>query len=520
MAKEIILDAAGRERMKVGIDKAANAIKGTMGAAGRNVSIWKQFGAPQNTNDGYTIAKSITLLDSTENMGAEMVKEVADKTVKMAGDGTSCASLLFQSIVSEGMDTIKTGVNVMNVKRGIEKAVVMAVSKLKGLSTPVTKEKLIDIASISANNDNEIGIKIAEAINEVGKDGIIYVEESKTYETTVEVVDGMQIDSGFISPFFINSERKPECVLEDVYIVITDKKISKFEEILPLIEIAVTKEKSLLIIADDVSGAALEGLIINKGRGLKVCAIKSTAQKEMMDDIAILTRGTYLSTQTNIKLSGAGIDKFGKAKKVVINNNTTTIIDGEGLNADIEKRIETIKGNIAESISDHDTKSLTERHAKLSGGVAILKVGGATESEISEKKDRIDDAVCATKAAMEEGYVAGGGVSYIACMPSVKTMEVENEEERIGTNIIFVALQDPFLQILKNAGINSDDYLKKVKFGDFGFGVNVKTGKFENLLESGVIDPTKVLRVALENAASAAALFLITECVLSEIQTF
>lgn len=514
MPKDIFFKDEGRNKMKIGIDKAADAIKGTMGAAGRNVFIWKQFGAPQSTNDGYTIAKSITLFDPTENMGAELIKEVAEKTVKECGDGTSCASLLTQSIINTGLEKIQSGVNVMNLSKGIKMAVSSVVKRIKELSTPVTKEKLVEIASISANNDKEIGKKIADAIDKVGKEGIIHVEESKTYETTVEVVEGMQIDSGFISPFFINQEKKPECILHDPYILITDKKINLFPDLIPIIEKCAKESRPLFIIADNVEGPALEGLIINKGRGLMICAVRSPAQRETMDDIAILTKGTFVSTQMNLKLKDVGIDKFGQAKKVVINNNTTTIIGGMGLPENIKLRCETINGNIAEAISDFDKKTLEERLAKLNGGIALLKVGGATASEISEKKDRIDDAVCATKAAMEEGFIAGGGITYLECLAALPKSDVPDEQT--GIDIIGQALFHPFEQILLNAGLQPTDYMEKVN-RPYGMGVNVSNGLFEDLFKSGVIDPAKVARVALENAASVAALFLTTECVLSEI---
>lgn len=526
MAKEIIFNADGRNRMKKGIDAAADAIKTTMGAAGRNVYIWKQFGAPDNTNDGYRIAKSINLLDSTESMGAEIIKEVAEKTVKEAGDGTSCASLLTQSIITEGLKHLDKGVNVMNMKRGIDKAIDYIVKELINRSIAIKDEKdLVKIAAISANNDYEIGGFIAKAINEVGKDGVVEVEESKTYETIIEVVDGMKVDGGFVSYHFMNDFKKEQCVLEDAYIWLTDRKFTSSKDLVPLMtKVMQSGKTSLLIVADSIEKDALTFLLANRER-MNICAVQSMSDKMVMEDIAILTGGKYLDVSKNIKPENVELNQLGQAKRIIISNTNTTFIDGEGSNEKIKERMSALEAQIENSESDFHKNSLKKRLANLDNGVALIKVGGATETEINEKKDRIDDAVCATKAALEEGYVTGGGATYldIAINGDKENYDTLEQSEQRGWDTVMGAITEPFTQILKNAAFSDNDisnFVLEIKSKGYGYGVNVKNNQFENLLETGVIDPTKVLRVALENAASAAKLFLTTECVLSEIQTF
>lgn len=518
MAKEILFKSEGREKMKSGIDKIVDAIKSTMGAAGRNVFLWRQFGAPHNTNDGYTIAKEIKFLDPVEDMGAQLVKEVAKKTVDEAGDGTSGASLLLQSIIAHGMDKVKQGCNVMNLKRGMQKGVDAIINKLKQLSIPAdSDEKIIQIATISANNDREIGEKIAEAVKEVGKNGLITVEEGRGYKTEVQYADGMKLDNGFSTPHFINHNSKPVCDLFEPYILVYDavNKVTDQKEIVPICEEMIKQGKSLLIIAN-VDGGALDALLINKTRGvIQVCAV-NTFNHEIMEDIAAVTGATYISRNTNIKLKEVKIQHLGRAERISVSATNTEIINGYGTEDAIKKRIAQIESAIEASVSEFDTKNLKERLAKLDAGVAIIKVGGKTETEISEKKDRVDDAKCATIAALEEGYVAGGGTTFLHCIESINDVEYENEDERAGAEIIRKAIQYPFSQILTNAGLASNDYAPQIAMKPYGWGVNVRNNKVENLLETGVIDPTKVLRCSLENAASVAALFLTTECIVTE----
>lgn len=517
MSKEIFFKNEGKNKMLSGINKTVDAIKSTMGAAGRNVFLWRPYGAPHNTNDGYTIAKEISLIDPTENMGAELVKEVAKTTVDQAGDGTSAASLLLQAIVTQGMVKIEEKVNVMNMKRGIEKAVNAVVEKIKQLSQPIdTHERLIQIATISANNDNEMGKLIAEAVREVGKDGVITVEENKEYKTVIEYADGMSIDCGYASPYFMNTPEKGLCVLNEPHILLFGGTLDSFKKIIKVIDnMVATNHKPLLIIADDFKGDVIHGLLVNIKNGLQVCCVKSPS-KEIMEDIAIVTGATYINDKMNVKVEEIKVHHFGKAESVKIGALTTEIIDGNGKEEEIEKRVKEIEFSIDNAISDFDTTKLKERLAKLNAGVAIIKVGARTDTELNESKDRIDDAKCATIAAMEEGYVAGAGTTFLHCLSAIKDLTFDNEDEKTGAEIVRVAIQYPFSQILINAGLNPDDYLASIAMKPYGFGVNVRNNQVENLLDTGVIDPTKVLRCSLQNAASTAALLLITECVVSE----
>jgi chaperonin GroEL len=515
MSKEIFFKDEGRKRMKVGIDKTVDAIKGTMGAAGRNVFLWRQFGAPHNTNDGYTIAKEISFIDPVENMGAELVKEVAKKTVDETGDGTSAASLLLQSIITQGMGKISEKVNVINLKKGIEKAVTAVVSHIKTLSKKVdTDETLLQIATISANNDAEIGEQIVKAIKGVGKNGLVTVEAGKEYKTEVEFADGMQVDAGYASSYFVNNPQKLTYELDECFVFLYGKDIADFKTVLPFIE-KVVLDKPVLIIAKDFKGDSLRGILSNLKNGLRMCCVRSVAE-EVMEDIAILTGATYINDKSNLKIDNVNISHLGKASKVVVGSLSTSIIDGYGKEEKIESRIKEIEAQIEASISDFDKGNLRMRLAKLDSGVAIIKVGGQTETEIAEKKDRTDDAKCATLAAAEEGFVAGGGTALLYSVKHLETITGDNEDEQSGIDIVKMAIQYPFLQILENAGLDANEYAPKIMHEDYGFGVNVKNNKIENFFESGVIDPTKVVRKSLENAASVAALFLITECVVSE----
>jgi chaperonin GroEL len=503
----------------------ANAVKVTLGPKGRNVVIDKKFGAPHITKDGVTVAKEIELVDPVENMGAQMLKEVASKTADVAGDGTTTATVLAQAIVTGGLKNVAAGANPMDLKRGIDKAVIAAVGKLNEMTQAVGDDnsKIEQVATISANNDNTIGKLIAEAMQKVGKDGVITVEEAKGTETTVDVVEGMQFDRGYLSPYFVTNTEKMEADLENAFILIYDKKISSMKDLLPVLEKVVQTGKPLLIIAEDIDGEALATLVVNRIRGaLKIAAVKAPGfgdrRKEMLQDIAILTGGTVISEEQGRKLDDATMEDLGRAEKITINKDNTTIVNGAGDSAAIAARVSQIKVQIENTTSDYDREKLQERLAKLSGGVAVLYIGAATEVEMKEKKDRVDDALHATRAAVEEGIVPGGGVSLIRAIAGLEGMKGENEDETTGIQIVRRALEEPLRQIIANAGGEGSIVVQKVMEGTGDFGYNARTEKYENLIAAGVIDPKKVSRVALENAASIASMILTTECVLSEIK--
>lgn len=523
MAKQVKYNVEARDALKRGVDILANAVKVTLGPKGRNVIIDKKFGSPIITKDGVTVAKEIELKDSLENMGAQMVKEVASKTADIAGDGTTTATVLAQAIVTAGIKNVAAGANPMDLKRGIDKAVAAVVTNLKQQSQTVGEDnnKIKQVASISANNDEVIGSLIAEAMGKVGKDGVITVEEAKGTETEVKTVEGMQFDRGYLSPYFVTNADKMEAELENPYILIYDKKISSMKELLPVLEKQVQTGKPLLIIAEDLDGEALATLVVNKIRGsLKVVAVKAPGfgdrRKAMLEDIAILTGGTVISEERGYKLENADLSYLGTAEKIVVDKDNTTVINGAGQTEEIKNRVNQIKSQIESTTSDYDKEKLQERLAKLSGGVAVLYVGAATEVEMKEKKDRVDDALHATRAAVEEGIVAGGGVAFIRAVESLKDLKGENEDENTGIQIIRRAIEEPLRQICENAGIEGSIIVQKVKEGTADFGYNARTDKYENLIGAGVIDPTKVSRVALENAASIAAMLLTTECVLAD----
>ena len=525
MAKDIIFNLEARDALKRGVDALANAVKVTLGPKGRNVIIDKKFGSPAITKDGVTVAKEIELKNPIENMGAQMVKEVASKTSDVAGDGTTTATVLAQAIVTAGLKNVAAGANPMDLKRGIDKAVDVVIESLRKQSKAVgdDNKKIEQVASISANNDSEIGKLIAEAMQKVKKEGVITVEEAKGTETTVEVVEGMQFDRGYISPYFVTNADKMETVLENPHILIYDKKISSMKELLPILEKQVQSGNPLLIIAEDIDGEALATLVVNKIRGsLKVAAVKAPGfgdrRKAMMEDIAILTAGTLISEERGFKLENADLSYLGKAEKITIDKDNTTIVNGKGKKADIVARVNQIKAQIETTTSDYDKEKLQERLAKLAGGVAVLYIGAATEIEMKEKKDRVDDALHATRAAVEEGIVAGGGVAYIRAITALNKMEGVNEDETTGIAIIKRALEEPLRQIAENAGVEGSIVVQKVREGKDDFGYNARTDKYENLHAAGVIDPTKVTRVALENAASIAGMLLTTECVLAEVK--
>ena len=525
MAKSIHFNIQAREGLKKGVDALANAVKVTLGPKGRNVVIDKKFGAPQVTKDGVTVAKEIELKDPIENMGAQMLKEVASKTADVAGDGTTTATVLAQAIVTAGLKNVAAGANPMDLKRGIDKAVIMAVEALKGMSREVgdDHQKIEQVATISANNDNYIGKLIAEAMKKVGKDGVITVEEAKGTDTTVEVVEGMQFDRGYLSPYFVTNAEKMEAELENAYILIYDKKVSSMKDLLPVLEKVVQTGKPLLIIAEDVEGEALATLVVNRIRGaLKIAAVKAPGfgdrRKEMLQDIAILTGGTVISEEQGRRLEDATLQDLGRAEKISINKDNTTVVNGAGAKEDIVGRVNQIKAQIDATTSDYDREKLQERLAKLSGGVAVLYIGAATEVEMKEKKDRVDDALHATRAAVEEGIVPGGGVSLIRAIASLEGMNGDNEDETTGIHIVKRALEEPLRQIVANAGGEGSIIVQKVREGQNDFGYNARTEVFENLISAGVIDPTKVSRVALENAASIGGMILTTDCVLAEIK--
>ncbi len=523
MAKQVKYNVEAREALKKGVDTLANAVKVTLGPKGRNVIIEKKFGSPAITKDGVSVAKEIELKDSLENMGAQMVKEVASKTADQAGDGTTTATVLAQAIVAPGIKSVAAGANPMDLKRGIDKAVAAVVTNLKSQSQTVGADnnKIKQVASISANNDEVIGSLIAEAMEKVGNDGVITVEEAKGTETEVKTVEGMQFDRGYLSPYFVTNSDKMEAELENPYILIYDKKISNMKELLPVLEKQVQTGKPLLIIAEDLDGEALATLVVNKIRGsLKVAAVKAPGfgdrRKAMLEDIAILTGGTVISEERGYKLENAELSYLGQAEKVVVDKDNTTVINGSGNVDDIKARVAQIRSQIETTTSDYDREKLQERLAKLSGGVAVLYVGATTEVEMKEKKDRVDDALHATRAAVEEGIVAGGGVAFIRAVESLSNLKGDNEDEQIGIDIIKRAIEEPLRQICFNAGVEGAVIVQKVKEGTADFGYNARTDKFENLIGAGVIDPTKVSRVALENAASIASMLLTTECVLAD----
>ena len=523
MAKQIFFDIEARNKMKKGVDTLANAVKVTLGPKGRNVVIEKKFGAPSVTKDGVTVAKEIELEDPIENIGAQMVKEVASKTADIAGDGTTTATVLAQSIISEGLKNVAAGANPMDLKRGIDKAVIEVVKHLQSQSQSVgdKSEKIEQVASISANNDATIGKLIAEAMKKVGKEGVITVEEAKGTDTTVEVVEGMQFDRGYISPYFVTNSEKMEVELQNPYILIYDKKISAMKDILHILEKVAQSSRPLLIIAEDLDGEALATLVVNKLRGtLKVAAVKAPGfgdrRKEMLQDIAVLTKGTVVSEEQGFKLENADLTYLGEASSVTIDKDNTTVVGGKGEKKDITARVNQIKAQIETTTSDYDKEKLQERLAKLSGGVAVLYVGAATEVEMKEKKDRVDDALHATRAAVEEGIVPGGGIAYIRAIESLNNLIGINNDETTGVQIIRRAVEEPLRQIVINSGIEGSIVVQKIKDGTGDYGFNARTEVYENLFAAGVIDPTKVARIALENAASIAGMLLTTECVISD----
>jgi len=523
MAKQLFFDIEARNKMKRGVDVLANAVKVTLGPKGRNVVIEKKFGAPSITKDGVTVAKEIELEDAIENMGAQMVKEVASKTADIAGDGTTTATVLAQSIISEGLKNVAAGANPMDLKRGIEKAVAAVVKGLANQSQTVGNDskKIQQVASISANNDEAIGKLIAEAFGKVGKEGVITVEEAKGTDTNVEVVEGMQFDRGYISPYFVTNSEKMEVELQNPYVLIYDKKISAMKDILAILEKVAQGGRPLLIIAEDLEGEALATLVVNKLRGtLKVAAVKAPGfgdrRKEMLQDIAILTKVIVISEEQGYKLEGADLTYLGQAASITIDKDNTTIVGGKGKKEDITARVNQIKAQIESTTSDYDKEKLQERLAKLSGGVAVLYIGAATEMEMKEKKDRVDDALHATRAAVEEGIVPGGGVAYIRATEALEKMKGANEDETTGIVIVKRALEEPIRQIVANCGMEGSIVVQKVKEGKADYGFNARTEVYENLFKAGVIDPTKVTRIALENAASIAGMLLTTECVVAD----
>ena len=523
MAKEIKFDIKAREELKKGVDALSNAVKVTLGRKGRNVIIEKKFGAPHITKDGVTVAKEVELEDQFQNMGAQLVKEVASKTGDDAGDGTTTATVLAQAIVNTGLKNVAAGANPIDIKRGIDKAVAKVVEAIKAQAEEVGDdfEKIENVARISANNDSEIGQLIAEAMKKVKKEGVITVEEAKGTDTSVDVVEGMQFDRGYISPYFVTNSERMECEMDHPYILLYDKKISSLKDMLPILEATAQSGRPLLIIAEDVDSEALATLVVNRLRGsLKVCAVKAPGfgdrRKEMLQDIAILTQGVVISEEKGLKLESATIDLLGSAEKVTVNKENTTIVNGAGEKECIAERVAQIKAQIETTKSSYDKEKLQERLAKLAGGVAVLYIGAPSEVEMKEKKDRVDDALSATRAAVAEGIVPGGGVAYIRAIKSLDGLKGDNEDETTGIEIIRRAIEEPLRQIVANAGLEGAVIVQKVKDGEGDFGYNARTDQYENLFKSGVIDPAKVTRVALENAASIAGMFLTTECVIAE----
>ncbi|MDE6148254.1 MAG: chaperonin GroEL [Bacteroidales bacterium] len=524
MAKDIKFNVEARAQMKEGADALANAVKVTLGPKGRNVVIDKKFGAPQVTKDGVTVAKEIELEDRFANMGAQMVKEVASKTNDQAGDGTTTATVLAQAIINVGLKNVAAGANPMDLKRGIDKAVAAVVESLRSQSQEVGEDyaKIEQVGTISANNDNYIGKLIADAMSKVKKDGVITVEEAKGTETEVKVVEGMQFDRGYISPYFMTNGEKMEAVLDTPYLLITDKKISTMKDLLPVLEPIAREGKSLLIIAEDVDGEALTTLVVNRLRGtLKIAAVKAPGfgdrRKEMLQDIATLTGAVVVSEERGFTLENATLDMLGKAEKVVITKENTTIVNGAGDNEAIQERVATIRKQIETTTSDYDREKLQERLGKLAGGVAVLYVGAATEVEMKEKKDRVEDALSATRAAVEEGIIPGGGVAYIRATEALKNLKGDNDDETTGIHIVARAIEEPLRQIAANAGVEGSVIINKIREGKGDFGYNARTDEYVNMFEAGVIDPTKVSRVALENAASVAGMFLTTECAIVDL---
>ncbi len=521
MAKEILFNIDARDQLKKGVDELANAVKVTLGPKGRNVIIEKKFGAPQITKDGVTVAKEVELADPFQNTGAQLVKSVASKTGDDAGDGTTTATVLAQAIVGVGLKNVTAGANPMDLKRGIDKAVAKVVECIKAQAETVgdNYDKIEQVATVSANNDPVIGKLIADAMRKVSKDGVITIEEAKGTDTTIGVVEGMQFDRGYLSPYFVTDTEKMECVMERPYILVYDKKISNLKDFLPILEPAVQSGRPLLVIAEDVDSEALTTLVVNRLRGqLKICAVKAPGfgdrRKAMLEDIAILTGGVVISEEKGLKLEQATIDMLGSCEKVTITKENTTIVNGAGDKDNILDRINQIKAEIKNSTSDYDKEKLQERLAKLSGGVAVLYVGAASEVEMKEKKDRVDDALCATRAAIEEGIVPGGGVTYIRAIDALEGLKGDNADETTGIEIIKRAIEEPLRQIVANAGKEGAVVVQKVREGKGDFGYNARTDVYENLHAAGVVDPAKVTRVALENAASIAGMFLTTECVI------
>ena len=523
MAKEIKFDIKAREELKKGVDALADAVKVTLGPKGRNVIIEKKFGAPHITKDGVSVAREVELEDAFQNMGAQLVKEVASKTGDDAGDGTTTATVLAQSIINVGLKNVAAGANPMDIKRGIDKAVGVVVENIKAMAQEVGDDfkKIEDVARISANNDEAIGSLIAEAMKKVKKEGVITVDEAKGTETTVDIVEGMQFDRGYISPYFVTNTEKMECEMESPFILIFDKKISNLKDMLPILEATAQSGRPLLIVAEDVDQEALATLVVNRLRGsLKICAVKAPGfgdrRKEMLEDIAVLTGGVVISEEKGMKLESATIEYLGRAEKVTVNKENTTIVNGNGASEAITSRVAQIKAQIEQTTSDYDREKLQERLAKLAGGVAVLHIGAPSEVEMKEKKDRVDDALSATRAAIAEGIVPGGGVAYIRCVAKLEDLKGENDDETTGIQIVKRAIEEPLRQIVANAGVEGAVVVQKVKEGEGDFGYNARKGIYENLLAAGVIDPAKVTRVALENAASIAGMFLTTECVIAE----
>ena len=523
MAKDIKFDVDARELLKNGVDQLANAVKVTLGPKGRNVVIEKKFGAPQITKDGVTVAKEVELEDKFENTGAQLVKSVASKTGDDAGDGTTTATILTQAIVNEGLKNVTAGANPMDLKRGIDKAVAKVVEYIKEHAEVVgdNYDKIEQVATVSANNDPEIGKLLADAMRKVSKDGVITIEESKTRDTNIGVVEGMQFDRGYLSGYFVTDAEKMECVMDNPYILIYYKKISNLKDFLPILQPAAESGRPLLVIAEDVDSEALTTLVVNRLRGgLKICAVKAPGfgdrRKAMLEDIAVLTGGVVISEDKGLKLEQATIEMLGTAKKVTVSKDNTTIVDGAGLKENIADRVAQIKNEIANTKSSYDKEKLQERLAKLAGGVAVLYVGANSEVEMKEKKDRVDDALCATRAAMEEGVVAGGGVTYIRALDALKGLKGDNADEQTGINIIERAIESPLRQIVANAGGEGSVVVNKVREGEGDFGYNARQDVYEDLRKAGIIDPAKVARVALENAASIAGLFLTTECLICD----
>ena len=524
MAKQLFFNTDARDQLKRGVDALADAVKVTLGPKGRNVIIDKKFGAPTITKDGVSVAKEIELKEPIENMGAQLVKEVASKTADQAGDGTTTATVLTQAIFNVGIKNVAAGANPMDLKRGIDKAVAAVVAELKANSKPIsTSKEIAQVATVSANNDEEIGKMIADAMDKVGKDGVITVEEAKGTETEVKTVEGMQFDRGYLSPYFVTNTEKMEVELDHPYILIYDKKISSMKELLPVLEPVAQSGKPLLIIAEDVDGEALATLVVNKIRGaLKVAAVKAPGfgdrRKAMLEDIAILTGGTVISEERGFKLENATPDMLGRAEKINIDKDNTTLVNGAGDKGAIKGRIAEIKAQIEKTTSDYDREKLQERLAKLSGGVAILYIGAATEVEMKEKKDRVDDALHATRAAVQEGVVVGGGVALIRAASALDNLKGANEDQDTGINIVRIAIESPLRTIVSNAGGEPSVVVNKIRDNKGNFGYNARTDKYEDLIKAGVIDPTKVTRLALENAASIAALLLTTECVVADVK--